>query len=214
MITVLTGNFGSGKTEIAINLALKNSSTLIDLDLVNPYFRSRKAKEKIENRGVKVIVPLSYLANSDLPIVSPLVLGELQRANLNVVIDVGGDDVGAIVLGRFSKILNDKFVNLLLVVNPYRPFTQDLKGVSQIFKDVEQASRMKISALISNPNLGRETTWQDILEGHRKVEGIAKELDKPIQFLCCHKNLLEKVKSFVTIPVMGLEIFMLVPWEE
>ncbi|MDK2824552.1 MAG: hypothetical protein PWQ67_1536 [Clostridia bacterium] len=213
MITVLTGNFGSGKTEISINLAVKNQSTLIDLDIVNPYFRSRKAKEQMESKGVKVVLPPPYLANSDLPVIIPEVLGELQKENANIVIDVGGDNVGAIVLGRFSSILEEKNAEVLLVINPYRPFTQDYNGVDQMMKVIEQAARIKIKGIISNPNLGRATTVKDILEGHKKVETIAKDLNKTIRFLCCHQDLLQQIKEAISIPVLGIEIFMLTPWE-
>jgi len=213
MITVLTGNFGSGKTEIAVNLALKSRSTLIDLDLVNPYFRSRKAQEELEKNGVKVVIPPPNLASSDLPIVTPEILGELQKENTNVVVDVGGDNVGAVVLGRFSKILADKGADILLVINPYRPFTGDFNGVKQMLQEIEVASRLNVVGIISNPNLGRATTLEDVLEGHKKVKEISQKLDRSIHVLTCRQDLVAKVTDLVNVPVMGLNIFMVTPWE-
>ncbi|MFZ5943420.1 MAG: hypothetical protein ACOYVD_04880 [Bacillota bacterium] len=214
MITVLTGNFGSGKTEISINIAVKNKSTLIDLDIVNPYFRSRKAKEKLEQKGVKLIVPPPHLANSDLPVVIPEILGELQQEDANKIIDVGGDNVGAIVLGRFSSLLNEKKAKVFLVINPFRPLTQNYDGAFEIMESIQRAAGIKISAIISNPNLGRYTQIENIIEGHQKVVSIAKELNKEIEFLCCKEIFAKKVQGLVDIPVMGIDIYMLTPWEE
>ncbi|KJS87458.1 MAG: hypothetical protein JM58_04235 [Peptococcaceae bacterium BICA1-8] len=213
MITVLTGNFGSGKTEISVNLAIKNHSTLIDLDIVNPYFRSRRVKEEMEDKGVKVILPPPYLANSDLPVITPEVLGELQNPNADVVIDVGGDNVGAIVLGRFSKILEEKNAEILLVVNPYRPYTQNQFGAQQILEQIQEAARVSITGIISNPNLGRVTTISDVILGHIEVVEIAKGLNLPIKFISCCNDLAHEVVYHVNVPVVGIEIYMLTPWE-
>jgi len=212
MITVLTGNFGSGKTEISVNLAIENAGILIDLDLVNPYFRSRKVKNEIEKKGVKVILPPPYLANSDLPVITPEVLGALQT-NANVVIDVGGDNVGAVVLGRFHKILQENNAQIFLVVNPYRPFTQNHLGVKTMLEQIQEAARISISGIISNPNLGRATTISDVILGHLEVVEIAKNLNLPIKFLTCRNDFAEEVVYHVKVPVKDIEIFMLNPWE-
>ncbi|KJS22478.1 MAG: hypothetical protein VR72_05370 [Clostridiaceae bacterium BRH_c20a] len=213
MITVLTGNFGSGKTEISVNLAIKNRGTLIDLDIVNPYFRSRRVKQEMEDKGVKVILPPPYLANSDLPVITPEVLGELQKPDADVVIDVGGDNVGAVVLGRFSKILKEKNAEIFLVINPYRPYTKDQLGVKQILEQIQEAGRVSVTGIISNPNLGRATTISDVILGHLEVVEIAMGLNLPIKFISCCNNLACEVVYHVNVPVMGIDIYMLTPWE-
>lgn len=214
MIKVLIGNFGSGKTELAINLAIKEKGTLIDLDNVNPYFRSRRAKGKLENKGVKVIVPPPHLASSDLPVIIPEVLGELQKKDSNIIIDVGGDNVGSVVLGRFSSVLQQKEAQILLVLNSYRPFTGEFKSLEKMIKSIEEAARLKVTGIISNPNLGRDTTLVDVLNGHRKIEELAAQLNIPIKFLSCRKDLLPQIGQHVDIPIVGIDIYMLTPWEE
>lgn len=217
-VTILTGYFGSGKTELAVNLGLKlqelGPTALIDLDVVNPYFRSRKVKDILEQNGVSVIFPGERLAQADLPVVSPAVIGALNDENKSIVIDVGGDEQGAIALAQFSKHLKNRDVEVLFVINPYRPFTGSSEGVEKVIQAIERVSRQKISALVSNPNLGRETKPEEILAGHKIVEGFSQSLRLPIKFIGVRNDLVDMLlKQELSTPIVGIDIRMLVPWE-
>jgi len=218
-ITIFTGNFGSGKTEVSINYALKLAKeekerqvALVDLDIVNPYFRSREARKLLEKNGVKVIIPGEDLVDADLPIITPGILGVIQNPCFRVVFDVGGDDVGATALGRFHKYFRTEEYEHLLVVNPFRPFTRDVAGIKDVLQAVEKASRLKISGLVSNPNLGCETNYSVVLQGNSIVEDTSKKLELPIKFLSATAENLPAVDFDIGCPIFPIKIYLLVPW--
>ena len=161
-INIFTGAFGSGKTELALNYAVKlletgKKVTAVDLDLINPYFRIRSVREALETRGINVVSPRGKLAGADVPALPPAILGVLEDSSTYGVLDVGGDDIGAAALGRFRNNLVEGSFNLYFVVNTCRLHTRDVPGILSVMNRVEKASRLQINALISNPNLGPET---------------------------------------------------------
>lgn len=178
-IIIFTGYFGSGKTETALNYAIKlNESgkkvTVVDLDLINPYFRVRKVRDSFEEMGIAVVSPQGKLAGADIPALPPAIHGVLENPDGYGVFDVGGGDIGATVLGRFKNKLPDGAFNLFLVVNTCRPYSGDVDGIISITRGIEKTSRLTVSALVSNTNLGPETDVKTILEGHRIICGAAK----------------------------------------
>ncbi|MBM7622790.1 hypothetical protein [Sporohalobacter salinus] len=217
-IDIFTGHYGSGKTEIAINYALKLAEEyervkIIDLDTVNPYFRSREAKEPLEKAGVEVLAPVGRLAQTDLPALSPEILGAIQDQKSQVVFDVGGDKEGTIALGRFRKYLEAAEVDLNFVVNLNRPSTSDSQGVTEAIDRIEQASRLEIDYLISNPNLGNETEAKHVIRGHKELQKTADKLEIPIKFLVKSSEFVERLnEDEFELPVLDIEIFMRAPW--
>ncbi len=216
-INIFAGNFGSGKTEISINYAIKKKRdgkskkvAVVDMDVVNPYFRSREAQKKLENQGIEVIFPEGLLANADLPIISPVIYKVLQQKSYQVIFDVGGDDVGATVLGSLQKYFQEDSVEFNLVVNPYRPFTKDLGGIKNIKEEVENASRLQFESMIANPNLGDETTVEILQEGYNKVLEFSRYFDLPIKFTV----VMEELKDKISLPgeIFILKRFMRPPW--
>jgi hypothetical protein len=206
---ILTGHFGSGKTEIAINLALKARSeadegtrvALIDLDLVNPYFRSREAERVVREAGIQVVLPPPDLMHSDLPVIPRDVFAVLNKAaeeDWRVIIDLGGDDQGALVLGHLRQQLLERGCELWVVVNPYRPFNQDLAGIEETVRRIEAAGRIRVTGLVSNPHLTGLTQGEDVRQGHRLVEEAAKKLRLPIRYLAVKSSLLDEVKNALT----------------
>ena len=183
-VIVLTGGFGSGKSEIAINLALdlakRTPTALVDLDIANPYFRSREARHFLAEQGVKPVVPREEWLDADLPILSPGVRSLLLDTDWTVVLDVGGDEIGAIALGGFQAVFQAIEHQMLMVVNPYRPFTRDVDSIERMCREIERASRLKMQGLISNPNLGQVTMLEHVLSGHQIVAQAAQKLDLPI----------------------------------
>lgn len=215
-ITIFTGHYGSGKTELAINYTLmlaqtKKKVAIVDLDIVNPYFRSREVKTKLEAKGIRVITPAGILYHADLPTISPEILGVLQDEDTYVVFDVGGDDAGATALGRFKNNFTKESTNMYFVVNSFRPFTKDAEGVINILREVEIASRLNVSGLVSNGNLSYETTAAVIKEGYKVTNEVANQLELPTVFVGVKKELAKDVEDLKS-PILPLEIFMLLPW--
>lgn len=217
-INIFTGNFGSGKTEIALNYAITirdrgENVTVVDLDLINPCFRTRVVRDYLESLGVAVVSPPGKLANADVPALQPDILGVLEGQGGCGIFDVGGDDVGATVLGRFKNYLPVGAFNLFLVVNPCRPFTRNIQGITAVKQGVERASRLQVNALVSNANIGSETDAATVLEGHRIVTEAARRLDLPVAFLGVRGDLVEAMGD-MQVPVLPVEQFMRPPWNE
>jgi hypothetical protein len=217
-INIFTGAFGSGKTELALNYAVKlletgKKVTAVDLDLINPYFRIRSVREALETRGINVVSPRGKLAGADVPALPPAILGVLEDSSTYGVLDVGGDDIGAAALGRFRNNLVEGSFNLYFVVNTCRLHTRDVPGILSVMNRVEKASRLQINALISNPNLGPETVPETILEGHRLVLEAAHQLKLPVAFLGVRRNLANRLEN-QEVPVFSLDLMLKLPWQD
>lgn len=187
-IYIFTGHYGSGKTEAAVNFAEKlkaqgRKTALIDLDIVNPFFRSADAKDFLEQQGIRVEVPLYANTNVDIPALTGAMGALIQDESYDVVLDVGGDDLGAKAVGRYSDdILARKKHLHFFVMNPKRPFTKDLASSCKIYEEIEAASGMKCDAIVSNINLLEETTPDIILEGLPLVRELAQQKQVPILY--------------------------------
>ncbi|MCL2023202.1 MAG: ParA family protein [Oscillospiraceae bacterium] len=165
---VITGHYGSGKTTYSLNLALEEASAgksvaLVDMDIVNPYFRSGDHAKALENAGIRVIVPLTLGTTSDAPQISAEIMGVFDSPPDVTIFDAGGDDVGATALGRYSGILGENGYEMRYVINAFRPMTDTAQKCAEILAEIEQASRLKAASVVNNSNLGRETTATHIL---------------------------------------------------
>jgi hypothetical protein len=192
-ITVFAGGFGSGKSEIALNYAFNKAELsadviLADLDLVNPYFASRDLRDKLEQAGIRLVAPEGDLAFSDVPAIPGEVIGLIRQDN-SMVIDLAGDEVGSLVLGYLSKyVAAHQNYELLLVLNPYRPFAQDIESVILLRDQLETASHLKFTGIVSNPNLLGETSPELIRKGHAKVIDFSKALHIPVSYLTIERK--------------------------
>lgn len=219
-ISIFTGRFGTGKTEVAINYALAlaeldGSVTLTDMDVVTPYFRTRDMTERLKPRGVEVVAPADFARDIHLPAVSARIWGTLQNEDGLTVMDVGGDSQGARAIGQFKALIERSGYIMYLVVNPYRPFNATVERIAQTVADIEANSRLGTGALVSNPNLIADTTLQIVQDGHRLVEQAGEELGLPIAFLCVEERLLEGgVEDLGAQPILPLARHFLPPWEE
>jgi hypothetical protein len=217
-IKIFVGGFGSGKTEVAINYSIycrKSSAkvAIVDLDIVNPYFRTREAKNALNLKGVKVVAPEGKLTYADLPLISPEIKGLIQNPDYHLILDVGGDDVGTIVLGNFRSFIKNLDYEMLQVVNPYRPFTQSLPQIKQMAQEIENSSRLKISGIVSNPNLSMQTDENVIQKGHILIKQAAQKLDLPIKFICIEERFSKKIKQEnFEEPIFYINRFMRLPW--
>ena len=217
-IKIFVGSFGSGKTEIAINYSIycRKSHTkvaIVDLDIVNPYFRTREARDALNLKGIKVIAPEGEMAYADLPIISPEIKGLIQDSDYHLILDVGGDDTGTIVLGNFKSFIEGSDYEMLLVVNSYRPFTQDIPQIEQIAREIENSSRLKICGIVSNPNLSRQTDEKIIQQGHILIKQASQKLNLPIKFICIDERFSQKIRqeNFLE-PIFYIKRFMHLPW--
>ncbi len=228
-LTIFVGRFGSGKTETAINYALwlaRNGQSrmrgggcesagcvlLVDLDIVTPYFRSREMAQRMEQRGVEVIAPAAVGQHLDTPAITPQILGAIQQMERPVVVDVGGDRQGARALGQFSAAARRRGYAMYFVVNPYRPFTDTLAGLTNSISEIEASTRLRVTALVSNPNLMNETNAEQIIAGHAQIEEFARVLNLNIAFVCLERRWADELDSFAQ-PVLVLERHFVMSWE-
>lgn len=213
---IFCGYFGSGKTELSINYALRLAenqykTALIDLDIVNPYFRSRDEKQFLETRGIIVASSSILSAGSDLPALSPKILGLLQQKDMKIIIDVGGDDVGAKVLRRFKRDIDG--YELIMVINVFRPFTEDKEGILKIIESIQKSSGMCVTGLINNSNLGNETTIEHLIRGMEIIKKIESETGIPLKFHCLNKELINAALEYGLLePILPLSFFMVPVW--
>ena len=217
-IKIFVGSFGSGKTEIAINYSIyyrkkHNQVAIVDLDIVNPYFRTREAKDTLTLKGIKVISPEGKMTYADLPLISPEIKGLIQNPDYCVILDVGGDSVGTVVLGNFRHFIKDLDYEMLLVVNSYRPFTQSIPQIKKMAQEIENSSRLNISAIISNPNLSVQTDEDIIKKGHILIKQAAQKLKMPIKFICIDERFSRRIKQGnFEEPIFYIKRFMSLPW--
>ncbi len=176
-VWAVTGNYGSGKTELSLNLALKSArvtaTALVDLDIVNPYFRSAEREELLTGAGVRVLKPTFALSTVDIPALPAEITSVFERGE-KVVFDMGGDDTGAAALGRYKPQLEVAGAKLLFVINARRPLTGDADSVLDLMRRVCARARMEAFAMCNNTNLGAETTVEDVLFGARIVAEVAE----------------------------------------
>lgn len=216
-IRVFTGHFGSGKTEIAINYALRLADAgkkvcIADLDVVNPYFCTRDKKEFIESKGIRVIATPRELANAELGTIPLETLSVFNDKSYEVVLDVGGDDMGATALGQYNRFFREEDYDMYCVVNTNRPFTSDADGVIEFAKDIERASRLKIKYLVHNTNMSYETGIGDIIKGQKIIKEASEKLNIPVKYTTVREDLADKLPDDVIGEVFPIKIFMLPPW--
>jgi hypothetical protein len=219
-IVIVVGNYGSGKTEVCINLAVHRKLggidvRIADLDLVNPYFRTREARGALSELGIEIVLPPEQYLYADLPILSPQVAGLIRRPSQLALLDVGGDDVGATVLATLEDELKGKPLRVLQVINPLRPFTETVEGCLKIRNEIEQASRLSIDGIIGNANLIDETTVDDINDGYDFVNGLCESSGLPLEFITVSRELLSIVDSRqFACPVLAIERQLVPPWQK
>lgn len=187
-VTLFCGHYGSGKSNLAVNYALRLRQaglpvSLADIDVVNPYFRSADSRKELEQAGVQVISLPFANSNVDLPALPQEVYGLVQRRDVYAVLDIGGDDRGALALGRYVPYIREEndFENLL-VVNFYRPLTQTVEDAIAVLREIEQASHLPFTGIVNNSNLGRETTEAAVEETASRAKALCAKTGLPLAF--------------------------------
>jgi hypothetical protein len=225
------GNFGSGKTEVAVNFAMQlglaaqkdddpfeGKVRVIDLDIINPYFRSREAVEPLTLAGVEVVMPGGEHFWADLPIILPEVKGHIKRTDGKLILDVGGDDHGARVLGHLNQDFPVDNTTLMMVVNANRPFTSEIKGANRVLVELESAAGLKMGGLISNTHLMDETTADEVRRGYEFTRKMGEETGLPVLMVAAEPRILDdgansglRQDEFDCL-LLPLYRFMLPPW--
>ncbi len=200
-VALFMGHYGSGKTFCAVNYALALARkgfpvSIYDLDIVNPYFRTVDAYKTLEKAGVELIVSPYAETNVDIPAMNAASYKMVDDKSRRAVLDVGGDERGALALGRFyEKINEENDFDCFLVVNPFRPETRDIAGAIDVKNEIETVSRIKFTGIVNNANLGEETTLEHIFYGKEFCEKLGEKLNIPVKFSAVTGRLCEKAKE-------------------
>ena len=220
-IVVICGNYGSGKTETAVNLAVAKKKQggldvkIADLDLVNPYFRTREAKGFLEDMDIDVVLPDVKYMHADLPILTPAVAGIIQQPSELTILDAGGDDAGVTVLAALADYLSQKQVTMLQVINPFRPFTENVKGCIKIKDEIEKSSKLKVTGIVSNANLIDETTTEHIYKGYDLLKEVSEATGIEMKFITAGAHLIPQLElDRFFCPVLEINRKLNFPWSK
>ena len=200
-LTLIMGHYGSGKTNIAVNLAydLKksyNNVAIADLDIVNPYFRTKDSEKIFRNDGIRLICSDYANSNVDIPAMPSDIYSLTDDKDLKAIIDVGGDDRGALAVGRLSNaIKNENNYEMLFVINTFRPLTRDTKGLLEVLGEIEAAAGLKFTGLINNSNLGPITTKEDVINSVKKAQELSKITGLPLVLTTVKEELYKDLKG-------------------
>ena len=215
-ITLVCGHYGSGKTNFALNLAVNAAKrgekiTLVDLDIVNPYFRTADYKDELEAVGVNVIAQNLEGTTLDAPALTARMFSIFEESMGRVIVDVGGDDAGATALGRFSRQLNESGYDMLCVVNKFRKFISSPDEAVGLLGEIEAACRLKATGLVNNSHLGAQTTAQDILSSVPYAEKTAELACLPLIYTTASKSVAGELEGKID-NLYPVDVLVKLPW--
>ena len=200
-VTLFAGHYGSGKTNIAVNFALKLREThervlIADLDIVNPYFRTKDSLDELTKAGIRLISSEYANSNVDLPALPTEMYAITDDTGAMAVVDIGGDDRGAYALGRYQPaILEENDYDMLFVCNMYRPLTTTAEDTIGVMHEIEGACGIGFTGIVNNSNLGDMTTPEDVIASLPYVETIARETNLPVRFTSVRSDLAPRLEG-------------------
>ena len=220
-ITIFAGHYGSGKTNIAVNYALalrkkypNKDVALADLDIVNPYFRTKDSADIMRQNGIRLISSEFANSNVDLPALPPDTYAIFDNKEIFGVIDVGGDDRGALAMGRYTpRIIEDGSYDFIFVINKFRPLTKNVDDTVTVMAEIEQAAGMKFTGIANNSNLGDITTAEDVLSSAPYAEEIAKKTGLEIKMTTVKKSLEAELRGKIK-GLAPITLYVKQSWEE
>ncbi|MBQ2841900.1 MAG: hypothetical protein IJE72_02560 [Clostridia bacterium] len=216
-ITLFAGHYGSGKTNISVNYALwlkkeHEKVVIADLDIVNPYFRSKDSKKYLESKGIHLISSEFANSNVDVPAMPSEAYAITDDKHTVAVIDVGGDDRGALAMGRYAPaILEENDYEMLFVINKYRPLTRDCASTLAVMQEIETACSMKFTGIVNNSNLGDETDEETVMNSVSYAEEISKISGLPIKMTTVKENLYDTLKNKV-VSCFPIKLYVRQSW--
>ena len=200
-IILFSGHYGSGKTNIAVNLAFqlkkqRERVTIADVDIVNPYFRTSDSRRELEESGIRLICSEFAGSNVDLPALPAEMYSIVDDPGQTAIIDVGGDDRGALALGRIrDDILRENDYEMLFVINRFRPLTRNAELAVEIMREIELAGGIRFTAIVNNSNLGPETTAQDVLDSDAYAREVCQLTGLPLKMTAVHQSLYPQLEG-------------------
>ena len=206
-ITLFAGHYGSGKTNIAVNYALKlhklgKPVQIADLDIVNPYFRTKDSAEELAEAGIELISPAYANSNVDLPALPQEVYGLVQNKNIYAIMDIGGDERGALALGRYRPyILEESDYEMVFVANFYRPLTRTAEEAIEVMREIEAAGGIPFTAIVNNSNIGEETSAEDIKASYDEAKKLSELTSLPIIFTTVKEDLVSSCEGEEILPL-------------
>jgi hypothetical protein len=219
-ITVLYGNYGSGKTELALSIALglkqkHEDVSLIDIDIVNPYFRSSAHRSMLEQRGIKVLAPAYANTGVDLPTLPPGIYSVFKGGY--AVFDCGGDPVGATALGALKEYFDRARADTeaLFVINTKRPFQENAERIYESFERIQKSARLEADGFVLNANLGAETTGEELADGYEAIERLTEMTGVPLKYVSGTESSLKRFYELYpefTGETIALDIHMRPEW--
>ena len=217
-ITIFTGHFGSGKTEVSVNYAFQLAKTgkktvIVDLDIVNPFFRTADAKKSLEDRGIKVIVPVYANTNVDVPSLPAQINAVFEDRSYHVVLDVGGDDLGARILSRYNdEILREDYIHYF-VINTRRPMTRTPEEIEQMVEEIQGSARLPVDRFVNNANLLFSSSPEVLAEASGIIEKVSAKLGIPIGMVSGMEDVLRVYEGNPGVDRLYLQKFIRLPWD-
>lgn len=206
-ITLFAGHYGSGKTNIAVNYAMRLANEgkrvcIADLDIVNPYFRTKDSEAELREAGVELISPRFANSNVDLPALPPESYRPIRDKSVFGVLDIGGDDRGAYALGRFADAIREENdYRMALVVNCYRPLTETVEGAIEILREIEAAAGLAFTCIVNNSNLGGETTAETVRASLPFVEELCRRTGLPLWMHTAEASVARELSGLPLMPL-------------
>jgi len=217
-IRIITGHYGSGKSEFSVNYAIKlrgeieGRLAISDLDVVNVYFRSRGMKDLLEEKGIHVIASSVDAPTLDIPALSAEIHTPLLNKDYNNIIDLGGDKVGATVIARYRDMIDDDDYDMFFVVNANREKTQTAEEVMSYIDEIEAASKLKVTGLINNTHMLKATTIEDLQKGQEVCREVSKARNIPIKFVSCLESLVDQIPEDFEGEIIPLSLLLRDQW--
>ena len=215
-LNIITGHYGSGKTEFAINYALRlkeafGSATICDMDIVNPYFRTHDASEFLMQSGIKVIAPEYAGTNLDLPSLPSDIFSVFADRSAAAVLDVGGDEDGAIALGQYYPHIKQEDYDMFMVVNTKRPDTSDAESIISLAREIQAVSRCNITAIVNNANLSYLSCKDDFIGSFEVLDEVSQKLSVPVKYIAGSPDILAQLDS--DAEKFPMQLFMQLPFD-
>ncbi len=216
-VTIFAGHYGSGKTNVAINYALnikktENNVSIADLDIVNPYFRTKDSETMLNQKGIRLISSPYANSNVDTPALPGEAYSVIHDTSQYAVIDVGGDDRGALALGRYAPdIIKEDNYEMLFVINKYRYLTRDAVSTVEVMREIEYAAGMKFTGIVNNSNLGDETDAESVISSVDYAKEISAITGLDIKMTCAKRSICDKLKGEVD-NLFPLDLYVRQSW--
>lgn len=218
-IFIFAGYTGTGKTEIAINYALSLHQSgvpvaLLDFDIVKPYIRIRDKADILKAAGLNVLTPSDEYAHADMPIIPPHTYSWVADKSRKLVIDVGGDKQGSTTIGQFMPRIEPGGYEFILVVNPFRPFSNTVESIKRIASDVAFGAHTRFTHIAANPHLKEKSDKEEFFKGLEIIKDASREMNLPMKLVAVsNENNFEVSDGQLPAPRLPLQLFIKYPWE-